>query len=71
MTHSIETDSLPAWGIEIERVDGESEFYSVATLQVGSENFHITTSGGTQVSFKNHNIRKVLMMRTKMQEGTA
>lgn len=67
VTKSNGPELLPQWAIEIERLDTDqpSEFYSVAALQIGKDELQIITPGGTQVSFKTNNVRKLLIMRVQ------
>jgi len=74
MTRSVETEPKAAWAIEIVREGDEvepSEFYSVVALRVDPDGLQILTPGGTQVSFKTRDVKKVLMMRIKDEEEPA
>lgn len=67
MTHSDATNQNAQWAIEIERLDTNqpSEFFSITGLQVVRDTVKIVTSGGTQITFKSKNVRRILVMRAK------
>jgi hypothetical protein len=62
-----EANSSARWAIEIVRDDSDqsSEFYSIIGLQIVRDSVQILTAGGTQVTFKAKNLRKLLVMRAK------
>lgn len=70
MTRSVETDPEASWAIEIEQEGkgSQTEFYSVVAFRAGPEEVQILTPGGTQVSFKTRDIRKVLLMKVVDKE---
>jgi len=70
MTRSVETEPRASWAIEIERKGDQvepSEFYSVVALRIDYEGLQILTLGGTQVTFKTHDVKKILVMKIKKE----